>query len=99
MPCAGHRVVSEVVQAYESTGPRPLHTAILDPYAVYIEGGEVLLSAQLSALDIVHLRGIVVAHELAPSDVAAAASSSELTDTILAAVRPAAPALSGRGGS
>ena len=74
----------------------PRRTAILDPYAVYLEGGEVLLGAQLSALDDVHLRGIVVAYEMAPSDVAARASSSELTDTILAAVRPTAPASSHR---
>ena len=77
-------------------GPNPrvreaLHApgAILDPYAVYIEGGEVLLGAQLNALDIVHLRGIVDAYEMAPSDVAAAASHAELRDLILSAVEPA----------
>src|SRR5688572_17641412 len=38
--------------------PLQARRAILDPYAVYSEGGELLLSAQLSALDVVHLRGI-----------------------------------------
>jgi hypothetical protein len=63
--------------------------AILDPYAVYIEGGEVLLGAQLNALDVVHLRGIADAYEMAPSGVAAAASPKELRGLILAAVEPA----------
>jgi hypothetical protein len=71
--------------------PDALHApgAILDPYAVYLEGGEVLLGAQLNALDPVHLRGIVGAYEMAPSEVAAAASPNELRDLILAAVEPA----------
>ena len=72
-------------------------SAILDPYAVYMEGGEVLLSAQLGALDVVHLRGIVDAYEMAPSDVAAAASASELTAAILAAVEPTASTAGGVG--
>ena len=70
-----------------SAGHAPKREAILDPFSVYAHGGEDLLLAQLGALDVEHVRGIAVACELAPPDVAAAASKTDLMALIVAGVR------------
>jgi hypothetical protein len=70
-------------------GPRP--EAILDPYAVFAQGGEGLLVDQLAALDTQHLRDIVGAYEIAPPETAILASRGELTAHILAAARGRQP--------
>jgi len=65
-------------------GPRP--EAILDPYAVFAQGEELLVD-QLAALDTRHLRDIVSAYDIASLETAVIASRGELTAHILAAVR------------
>jgi hypothetical protein len=59
--------------------------AILDPYAVFAQGGEELLVDQLAALGTRHLRDIVNACDIAPLETAVTASRGELTAHILAA--------------
>lgn len=59
--------------------PKPL----LDPYAVHAQGEHILV-AELAALGIDHLRAIALAYDL-PTP--AAATRTELTDTILASAR------------
>jgi hypothetical protein len=61
--------------------------AILDPYAVFAQGGEDLLVDQLAALGTEHLRDIVSAFDIAPLETAVTASRGELTAHILAAAR------------
>lgn len=65
---------------------RPAPHPLLDPYEVYAQGEEVL-TAQLAALDVEHLRDIVLAYELASPETAALASRADLTTHILAAAR------------
>jgi hypothetical protein len=65
-----------------ATRPAP----ILDPVAVYAQG-EQLLQDQLRALDGAHLREIALAYELVTVDAAAALTSAELTELIVAAAR------------
>jgi hypothetical protein len=65
-------------------GPRP--AAILDPYAVFAQGGDLLVD-QLAALDTQHLRDIVSAYDIAPLETAVVGSRGELTAHIVAAVR------------
>jgi hypothetical protein len=61
--------------------------AILDPYAVFAQGGEELLIDQLAALGTQHLRDIASAFDIAPLETAVTASRGELTAHILAAAR------------
>lgn len=67
--------------------PRQPH-ALLDPYDVYVQG-EQLLVDQLAALDVTHLRDIVLAYEMTTPETAELATRAELTSHILAAVRDA----------
>lgn len=62
--------------------------AVLDPFEVYGQGEDVL-RGQLAALDEVHLRNIILAHELAdPADLdLQALRRFALVDLIIAAVR------------
>ena len=61
--------------------------AILDPYAVFAQGGEELLLDQLAALGTEHLRDIATACDITPLETAVTASRGELTAHILAAAR------------
>lgn len=62
---------------------------ILDPFDVYMQG-EQLLTRQLDALDLPHLRDIAVAYEIVSAPQAATARRAELTTAIVAAARSAA---------
>lgn len=72
--------------------------AILDPFVVYAHGADVLRQ-QLSALDAGHLRGIVLAYDLAPVDTVALAEREKLVETIMAAVTGSAVTGSTRDGN
>jgi hypothetical protein len=74
-----------VVRTATVDGPRP--DAILDPHAVFAQGGEALLVDQLSALDTQHLRDIVRAYDITSPETSAVASRGELTAHILTAAR------------
>jgi hypothetical protein len=73
------------IGAADLGGPRP--EAILDPFAVFAQGGEELVIDQLAALDTQHLRDIVTAYDIAPLETAVVAPREELTDHILRAAR------------
>ena len=68
-----------------------LHGAILDPFAVFAQG-EQLLTNQLAALDTHHVRDIVQAYDIAPIETALFASRADLVAYILSAVRARQPA-------
>ena len=60
--------------------------AILDPYAVFAQGEELLID-QLAALGTQHLRDIVSAYDIAPPETAIFASRGDLTAHIVASAR------------
>jgi hypothetical protein len=80
-----------------ATADRPKPEAILDPYAVFAQGGEALLVDQLAALDTHHLRDIVHAYDIASPETSVVASRGELTAHILAAARERQRAHAGGG--
>lgn len=59
---------------------------VLDPFSVAQQGEDILVR-ELSALDTAHIRDIVLAYGLSPSDRARAATREQLTAVIIAAVR------------
>lgn len=63
----------------------PTPRAVLDPFEVYAQGPDVLLR-QLAALDVGHLRAIVLAYGLASAAIANSAEREELTSFIMDAV-------------
>jgi hypothetical protein len=75
----------DVEPAPRPAGPHP----ILDPFAVYLQGEDLLLR-QLEALDLPRLQDIVVAYEIAGVPEVHTATRGELNAAILAAARGAA---------
>jgi hypothetical protein len=72
-----------------STPPASTPHAILDPFAVYVQGEE-LLTRQLDALDLPRLRDIALAYEITGAHDAQTMTRTDLTTAIVAAARAAA---------
>ena len=66
---------------------RPLPHALLDPYEVFIHGGEQRLLDQLAALGTEHVRDIAVAYDLVSPESALVKTRGELVAHILSAAR------------